>query len=77
MANSKSSLSVLGFAISVAVGSVSWSVSAVEPMLSKVDFEIAKSQYFQRCAGCHGILRKGKIGKNLEPKVPCKKVTSV
>lgn len=68
MANSKYSLSVLGFAIIVAVGSVSWSVSAVEPMLSKVDFEIAKSQYFQRCAGCHGILRKGEIGKNLEPK---------
>ncbi len=23
--------------------------------------------YFQRCAGCHGVLRKGATGKNLEP----------
>ena len=24
--------------------------------------------HFQRCAGCHGTLRKGATGKNLEPK---------
>jgi cytochrome c5 len=23
--------------------------------------------YFERCAGCHGVLRKGATGKNLEP----------
>ena len=23
--------------------------------------------YFERCAGCHGMLRKGATGKNLEP----------
>jgi len=29
--------------------------------------EAAKKIYFERCAGCHGILRKGATGKNLEP----------
>lgn len=27
----------------------------------------ASNIYFERCAGCHGILRKGATGKNLEP----------
>ncbi|MCA0405503.1 MAG: nitrite reductase [Proteobacteria bacterium] len=27
----------------------------------------AGDTYFQRCAGCHGVLRKGATGKNLEP----------
>ena len=27
----------------------------------------AAKLYFERCAGCHGILRKGATGKNLEP----------
>jgi nitrite reductase (NO-forming)/hydroxylamine reductase len=27
----------------------------------------AKRVYFERCAGCHGVLRKGATGKNLEP----------
>ncbi|MCW8830368.1 MAG: cytochrome c, partial [Gammaproteobacteria bacterium] len=36
--------------------------------LNDAEFEQAKSMYFQRCAGCHGVLRKGATGKNLEPK---------
>ncbi len=35
--------------------------------LNDADFEKAKSMYFQRCAGCHGVLRKGATGKSLEP----------
>ena len=30
-----------------------------QPTMSKADFEKAKALYFQRCAGCHGVLRKG------------------
>jgi len=41
---------------------------AAQPTLSEADFEKAKTLYFQRCAGCHGVLRKGATGKNLEPK---------
>ena len=42
--------------------------AAAQPTLSEADFETAKTLYFQRCAGCHGVLRKGATGKNLEPK---------
>ena len=35
--------------------------------LNEAEFDQAKSMYFQRCAGCHGVLRAGATGKNLEP----------
>ncbi len=35
--------------------------------LNDAEFEQAKSMYFQRCAGCHGVLRVGATGDNLEP----------
>ena len=41
---------------------------AEEPTLSPEDFERAKQLYFERCAGCHGVLRKGATGKSLLPK---------
>ena len=37
------------------------------PTLTKAEAERAKLIYFERCAGCHGVLRKGATGKNLEP----------
>lgn len=37
------------------------------PKLSAAEFDEAKSIYFQRCAGCHGVLRKGATGKPLTP----------
>ncbi|MCW9034829.1 MAG: nitrite reductase [Rhodospirillales bacterium] len=40
---------------------------AAEPTLSKEAFEASKELYFQRCAGCHGALRKGATGKGLLP----------
>ena len=41
--------------------------------LNEAEFEQAKSMYFQRCAGCHGVLRKGATGKSLLPKGNAKK----
>ena len=73
MKNIKYSLSALGLAIGMAAGGISMSVSAAEPTLSEADFEKAQLHYFQRCAGCHGVLRKGATGKNLEPKNMLKK----
>jgi nitrite reductase (NO-forming)/hydroxylamine reductase len=35
--------------------------------LNEAEFEKANKMYFERCAGCHGVLRKGATGKNLEP----------
>ncbi len=65
-------ITALGFAMGIALSGVSMSVGA-EPTLSEADFERAKTLYFQRCAGCHGVLRKGATGKNLEPKPNAKK----
>jgi len=36
--------------------------------LNEAEFAQANKMYFERCAGCHGVLRKGATGKNLEPK---------
>ncbi len=35
------------------------------PTLTKAEFEKANKIFFQRCAGCHGVLRKGATGKAL------------
>lgn len=35
------------------------------PTLTAEEFAHAKEIYFQRCAGCHGVLRKGATGKAL------------
>ena len=39
------------------------------PPLSVAEFERAKQIYFERCAGCHGVLRKGATGKPLTPDI--------
>jgi nitrite reductase (NO-forming)/hydroxylamine reductase len=35
------------------------------PPMTEKEFSIGKDIYFQRCAGCHGVLRKGATGKPL------------
>ncbi|MBL8453412.1 MAG: c-type cytochrome, partial [Zoogloea sp.] len=35
------------------------------PPMSKAEFDKARQIYFERCAGCHGVLRKGATGKPL------------
>jgi len=35
------------------------------PKMTKQEFAQAKEIFFQRCAGCHGVLRKGATGKPL------------
>jgi nitrite reductase (NO-forming)/hydroxylamine reductase len=39
------------------------------PDLTEAEFERASQLYFERCAGCHGVLRKGATGKPLTPDV--------
>jgi len=63
----KYGLSALGLAVGMATSGISATVAAAGPTLSEADFEKATTLYFQRCAGCHGVLRKGATGKNLEP----------
>ncbi len=37
------------------------------PKMTKAEFAKGQNIYFQRCAGCHGVLRKGATGKPLTP----------
>ena len=41
--------------------------AAEAPTLTAEEKAIGKRIYFERCAGCHGVLRKGATGKNLQP----------
>ena len=52
----------------LALGSA-WAETAPQtaPPLTAAEMEQGKLIYFERCAGCHGVLRKGATGKNLEP----------
>jgi len=38
------------------------------PPMTKAEFDQGRQIYFDRCAGCHGVLRKGATGKALLPK---------
>lgn len=38
-----------------------------DPTLTKAEFDTANQIFFERCAGCHGVLRKGATGKALTP----------
>ncbi len=40
-------------------------LAADDPLLSAEEFERGKEIFFERCAGCHGVLRKGATGKAL------------
>ncbi|MBI5782397.1 MAG: c-type cytochrome [Gammaproteobacteria bacterium] len=50
-------------------------VSPKAPPLTAAEFSRAKQIYFERCAGCHGVLRKGATGKPLTPDITLKKGT--
>jgi nitrite reductase (NO-forming)/hydroxylamine reductase len=39
------------------------------PDMTQAEFDIANQLYFERCAGCHGVLRKGATGKPLTPDI--------
>ncbi len=45
------------------------------PTITQAEFQKAKTIFFQRCAGCHGVLRKGATGKPLTPDITQKKGT--
>ncbi|HJV69020.1 cytochrome D1 domain-containing protein [Ideonella sp.] len=45
------------------------------PAMTLAEFELARKTYFERCAGCHGVLRKGATGKPLTPDITLGKGT--
>jgi len=44
-------------------------VNPKAPKMTQAEFEEGRTIYFQRCAGCHGVLRKGATGKPLTPDI--------
>lgn len=45
------------------------SSDAGAPAMTETEFEESTDIFFQRCAGCHGVLRKGATGKPLTPDI--------
>ena len=45
------------------------------PPMTQAEFDRARQIYFERCAGCHGVLRKGATGKPLTPDLTIPKGT--
>lgn len=51
------------------------SIGPKAPKLTSVEFSKAKQIFFERCAGCHGVLRKGATGKPLTPDITLQRGT--
>ena len=51
------------------------SINPKAPPMTQAEFDVARKVYFERCAGCHGVLRKGATGKPLTPDVTVGKGT--
>jgi len=45
------------------------------PMITEAEFAKGSQIFFERCAGCHGVLRKGATGKALTPNLTIDKGT--
>ena len=62
-----SSVAAVVLLSSLTISAAAQEKSPEAPTMTSVEKETAKKIYFERCAGCHGVLRKGATGKNLEP----------
>ena len=51
------------------------SINPKAPPMTMAEFDVARKIYFERCAGCHGVLRKGATGKPLTPDITIGKGT--
>ncbi|ENO81319.1 cytochrome D1 domain-containing protein [Thauera mechernichensis] len=48
-------------------------INPLAPRMSEPEFDKASRIFFERCAGCHGVLRKGATGKALTPDLTLEK----
>ncbi|VAX14179.1 Nitrite reductase [hydrothermal vent metagenome] len=58
-----------GVAVGLSLFSSSVIAAGKPPALTDAEFNSAKKIFFERCAGCHGVLRKGATGKPLTPDI--------
>ncbi len=47
------------------------------PPMTEAEFTKGRQMYFERCAGCHGVLRKGATGKPLTPDITLERGTAI
>jgi len=59
----------------IAAGEATGFIDSEGPNITKVEFDSSKQLYFERCAGCHGVLRKGATGKPLTTDITRQKGT--
>jgi len=59
----------------LAAESTKYHITPGAPNMTHDEFARATKIYFERCAGCHGVLRKGATGKPLTPDITQKKGT--
>ena len=52
-------------------------INPLAPKMTEAEFDKAKRIYFERCAGCHGVLRKGATGKPLTPDITLEKGSGI
>jgi nitrite reductase (NO-forming)/hydroxylamine reductase len=64
-----------GAPVPITPGEAEERISPDAPALTQAEFNRAKQIFFERCAGCHGVLRKGATGKALTPDITRKKGT--
>jgi len=64
-----------GAPIPITPGGATQVITPGAPSLTEAEFERARLLYFERCAGCHGVLRKGATGKPLTPDITREKGT--
>ncbi len=63
----KEDLMYRGAPVPIKPGEAQETLRPKAPPMSPAEFDRAKQIYFERCAGCHGVLRKGATGKPLTP----------
>jgi nitrite reductase (NO-forming) / hydroxylamine reductase len=71
----ESTLAYKGAPSGVDPGSVRGMVDSEGPPLSHEQWDHSTKLYFERCAGCHGVLRHGATGKPLTPDITREKGT--
>ncbi|MDH5738519.1 MAG: nitrite reductase, partial [Gammaproteobacteria bacterium] len=54
---------------SFAIPEVKMTLSPTGPKISEKEYQRSAQIFFERCAGCHGVLRKGATGKPLTPDI--------
>jgi nitrite reductase (NO-forming) / hydroxylamine reductase len=64
-----------GAPVPISPESAKETLSPKAPPLTPQEFAVAKKIFFERCAGCHGVLRKGATGKPLTPDITLPKGT--